>query len=141
MNNDLHAKALRAARWAKANNYQVNHFPKVGNMKGDNWTIRSNGMDVNYQKRMESDEFIEYCEDRGWQDAESDGVEWTEKVVDSAVLTINNAPVKITVHNCMRGNGHEWQWSADKQGTLLIGTKPTRAEARKAAVEAARGLG
>lgn len=87
---------------------------------------------------LSNSDLIAFAEDCGWQDQEQepDGVEWETKREAASygelVLVVE------------KGEDH-WDWKVQEIfGDVLYpaqGTAPTRAEARRQAVEAARGMG
>lgn len=92
-----------------------------------------------------AEEMIAFAEDRGWQDHVPDagnmvdGVEWEVKTINSTMI----GNLSVAVRNEPDGS-HSWTvWdNEDWDGKPLAeGTAPTREEARRQAVEAARGMG
>ena len=72
---------------------------------------------------------------------EADGVEWRTKIVDGATIYAGKDPIDVCVHNAFAG-GKKWGWSVARYEQVKArGTAPTREEARRQAVEAARGMG
>lgn len=134
---DLTAKARRAAEWWKLQD----HLYPVSE-HGGAWVC------VTESGRLEwSDEqFISEAVTQGWQDQEqeADGVEWETKTIDEAVVPVNDPEIR-DVDLRIIGPDQEglWRWDV-REGDIIShdsGTAPTRAEARAAAVESARGMG
>ncbi len=122
---NLAAKARRAAEWFRAEGWDGDWDEFLGVMYFNIPELSINEV-----------EMVKYCEDRGWQDQEqeADGVEW-RTVVESCDVGKFNIIVGI------RKNGFEWGVWVDPLTLRAEGTAPTRAEARRQAVEAARGMG
>lgn len=162
---DLTAKARRAAEWFNATQDTLTaEADWVGwglyFRQGGKWTT------LGSDRLM-----IAFCEDRGWQDPEADdeltrfsysvssqpvdilefcnvktnddGVEWETTIIDQAEMpspapkTYGRLELTVTQRN------NQWSWEVTEIGIVPVasGTAPTRAEARRQAVEAARGMG
>lgn len=162
MASELHAKAQRAAEWLKSGGWDVRH-------RDERWTAYSPGYGTE-DYSLPYDDFrgsgrllIAFCEDQGWQDSQSlavdnaddnsqeltghasepqekveaDGVEWETKTEEATLGTLD-----LLVSLDDLGQGYTWAiWDNDKAPTFQCsGTAPTRSEARRQSVEAARGM-
>lgn len=137
---ELHDKALRAAEWLKARD-TVKFHPEIRKGSQVGWLIQALNTGVYFERTDR--EFIAFCEDRGWQDdhigdankmVKADGVEW-KTVVESCKIG------KFSITVGLWANGFEWGVWIDPLSIVAEGTAPTREEARRQAVEAARGMG
>lgn len=137
----LTAKARRAAEWFKEHK-QGKCF---ANQDLDGWGIYSRFTlgDGSQRYAMTDGPFsdrllIAFCEDRGWQDQdqEADGVEW---YATEEYAAFNECELAVI----LTGDGFRWKAIPVEESNrrMVSGTAPTRAEARAAAVEAARGMG
>lgn len=71
----------------------------------------------------------------------ADGVEWRTRTVDSSIIQVGKDPIDVCVHNAFAG-GKKWGWSVARYEQVKArGTAPTREEARRQAVKAARAMG
>jgi len=158
---DLTAKAIRARNWLKEYGlYEVRLFDDL------QWRIFKDGQIQ--ALGLGDDSLIKFAEDRGWQDQDSnppefvdskgvesatfdqaqeaDGVEWKTTITDQAEMPSPQpgeiGQLELTVTQGPWTDG-QWEWKLTECGIVMVdsGTAPTRAEARAAAVEAARGMG
>jgi len=132
---DLTAKARRAAEWLKARD-TVKFSPEIRKGTKVRWLIQALNTGVYFERTDR--EFIAFCEDRGWQDQdqEADGVEWkpNEELAD-----IEGGFIRICGNS---KDSDSFYWAVYKNSDRVAkGLAPTRAEARRQAVEAARGMG
>lgn len=137
--NNLHAKALRGYAWL------LTTPPEFDASRDDEtglWEIMKivekgwNEQWETYSSNVSDSMFLAFCEDRGWiEAAEDEGVEWNEWV------TVQDGNFTVSVNNRTDGSGYDWDiWCNRSSNMIDSGSKPTRAEARKAAIEAAREL-
>lgn len=153
MNNDLHAKALRAAEWFRAHGWKYKFEEGI-------WEV-SRGLHI---IRGSDEILLEVAQSNGWQDtepktydaivgkleltdeecAENEGVEWQQIVGDFRIFTNDKGQVLyLSTKNTPWTNG-KWDWElvTECDGSQVdFGEASTRAKARRAALEAARGLG
>jgi hypothetical protein len=141
MNNDLHAKALRGYAWLLTTPPE---FDASRNDETGLWDVTKrvrggwNEEWETYSENVSDSMFIAFCEDRGWQDAEDEGVEWVTERQNASIGTLK---LQVTPDYSSK----DWCWSIHDESRVPTfqcrGYEPTRAEARRAAIEAARGLG
>lgn len=137
---DLTAKAQRAAEW----------FRKSTGFDGD-WDEFLGAMYFNIPEMSINEvEMVKYCQDRGWQDQDSKGVESAtfnqEQEADGVEWEANQEFANVgkyllwVLSNSNTADAFYWSVN-DHNARLSSGTAPTREEARRQAVEAAREMG
>lgn len=136
--NDLHARALRAAEWLNDRLTDRKDYIKPIN-RG---VLDSLGQEPLYQwydelssSKKTNRGLIAEAEDLGWIDtAEDEGTE----------VTGERCKIEDFLVEWELADDGNWDWRIMREsprGFFGVGVAPTRAEARRAALEAARGLG